>query len=310
MSESCALSVVVGDADAEPRRLAGCVAALRAATAQLDAEIVIAAPADRAERCAARGERGVRVIASDGRFTPQLWRDGLRASRGRVVAFTISQCIVEPAWATGLLRALASTADDGAVTIGAGGSFALDADATVTDAAVCYLRYSAFLDEGREVRAVREIAGDNAAYRRDALERHDASFTDGFWEVDFHRRVRESEPATRLVLIPGAVARFAGAPGLGTVLGARFQHARHFGAWRVATGGRPAWAIVAAAPLVPALLAWRIIRRVWPQARERVRLALAAPALAALACAWAAGEAWGAVRGGPISASHSQTLIA
>jgi hypothetical protein len=178
---------------------------------------------------------------------------------------------------------------------GVGGPFDLAPHTSVTDWAVFYLRYSAFLHAPARRGVATEIAGDNAAYRRDALDRHAASFGEGFWEVDFHHRVR-AEGGT-LALVPDAAVTFGRSFPFGTILRQRFVHGRHFGAGRVASGARRAWQVVLAAPVVPLVLVRRIAARVLPHPRHRRRFALALPASLALAAAWSAGEAWGAVAG-------------
>ena len=81
-----------------------------------------------------------------------------------------------------------------------------------------------------------------------------------------------------------------------TIATHRFQHGREFGAGRV-RGGRPAWLLVLGAPAVPLILASRAASRVWGGGGSRPRFMAALPWFLVLASAWAAGEAWGAVRG-------------
>src|SRR5205814_4082254 len=119
-----------------------------------------------------------------------------------VVAFTTGHCIVDRDWAQAMLGAIAGGA------AGVAGALSLADDAGPVDWALFYLRYSAFLGRGESAPEVaHEIPGDNAAYSRDALARHAASFAQGFWEVDFHRRLRAENSATRLLFVPGMGAR-------------------------------------------------------------------------------------------------------
>jgi hypothetical protein len=71
-----------------------------------------------------------------------LWGAGLREARGRVVAFTIAQCVVEQGWARALLEGI----DGGAA--GVGGRLDVRGDASATARATFYLRYSAWLSAG------------------------------------------------------------------------------------------------------------------------------------------------------------------
>ena len=297
MPTSCALSVVVACTEAE-RSIESSLASFRAACAGIDAELLVldASRDDTADR-AQRVHRDGRVVRfPPGTLTPQLWAYGYSASRGRVVAFTTGHCIASPRWARAMLGGIQAGAT------GVGGPIDLAPGTSVIDWAVFYLRYSAFL-HSVPGGVVDEIAGDNAAYRRDALDRHAATFGDGFWEVDFHRRVRAEGGI--LALVPAAAVTFGRAFPFGAILRQRFAHGRHAGAWRVAAGVRAGWQVVLAAPLVPFVLARRIAARVLPLRRHRRRFVLALPASVALAAAWSAGEAWGAVAGSGVHPAMS-----
>jgi hypothetical protein len=209
-------------------------------------------------------------------------------SCGRVVAFTTGHCEVGDEWA----RALIAGIETGAT--GVAGALSLHPDASATDEAVFYLRYSAFLTGANGgIRKAEEIPGDNAAYRRDSLDRHASSFADGFWEVDFHRRIRAE--GSYLAFVPDADVRFGPSAPLGSYVRQRFAHGCFTGSWRVQTGARSTWQVVGAAPLVPFVLMARIARRVLPRPADRSRFLHAVPPLLALATAWALGEAYGAV---------------
>lgn len=263
--------------------------ALERACAGMDAEILVACPS----RVPVPPSLGAAcpsahvVRARAGALVPDLWASGFRASSGRIVAFTVEQCLVGPEWARGLTAAI----DEGAA--GAGGPLALHADTTPVDCAVYLLRYSAFMPHPTRRRAA-EIAGDNAAYVRAALERHAASFDRGFWEVDFHRRIRSE--GGYLLSVPEATAAFAGPCSLRSMLRQRYLHGRHSGALRTRSGGIPIWRSLLAAPLVPTVLAARVLGRTLRRRAYLLRALASLPALLALAGAWAIGEADGAWR--------------
>jgi len=228
-----------------------------------------------------------------GTLTPVLWSTGLAMSKGRIVAFTTGQFCVGREWARSLIAGI-----DGGAT-GAAGGLELAKGNGASDAAVFFLRYSAFLGARARPEEVREIPGDNAAYAREALDRHAASFEKGFWEVEFHDRIRGE--GARLKFVPGAESQFLSGHGFRSFAAHRFAHGCHFARWRVHVAGRPAWKILLASPAVPLLLVSRIARRVLPRPSDRLRFVSALPALFAFATAWAAGEAWGAVT----AASHA-----
>jgi hypothetical protein len=166
---------------------------------------------------------------------------------------------------------------------------------------VYYLRYWAFmaatLGSGM---TTGEIAGDNAAYRRDCLDRHVATLAHGFWEVDFHRLVRAE--GGWLAAVPAAVVEFGQSFPLRTIVRHRFAHGAHFGAGRVRGGTRSAWQCVLAAPLVPLVLAARAGSRAMRQRTDATRFVTALPWFLVLAASWAAGEACGALRRRPLAA--------
>ena len=291
-----ALSVVIACTDAR-RTLGACLSSIAIACEGIDAEVIVVNASGDDTSAVAQNDCSIQVIGLPvGTLTPRLWAAGLARARGRAVAFTISQCQVGAGWARALLAGLESGAT------GAGGALLPAESCGPVDLAVFYLRYSAFLGAGeRTVEQAAEIPGDNAAYRGDALQRHASSFADGFWEVDFHRRIRAE--GARLVFVPGAEARFGPAAPLLSIARQRFSHGRHSGSWRIATGVRSGWQVIAAAPVVPMLLTFRIARRVLARRADRVRFLSAVPALLLLSCAWAAGEAWGAVAdAGPVLA--------
>jgi hypothetical protein len=287
------LSVVIACTDAG-RSITECVRRLKTACAGVAAELlVVDASADDTAAQAAAFE-GVRVVQLPyGTLTPHLWAEGYRRASGRVIAFTTGHCLAAPTWTTAMLDAL----EDGAA--GAGGPLVLARSAGALDAAVYYLRYSAFtprtLGAGR---LAGEIAGDNAAYARDGLDRHADSLADGFWELDFHRLLRAD--GGWLAGVPAAGMEFGRSFPAGTIVRHRFAHGMHFGAGRVKGGRRTAWQMVLSAPLVPAVLAIRTGRRVVYDAGSAGQFVRALPWLLVLASAWAAGEAWGALHGAPM----------
>ena len=223
-------------------------------------------------------------------LTPQLWAEGLAVARGTHVAFTLANCEVSSEWARAVIDALGSGA------AGVAGPIERAPGLGPVDRAIYYLRYSAFLPSRVGDGAVAgEIPGDNAAYRRDVLDRHRDAISDGFWEVLFHRHLRGD--GGQLWTRRAAVARFTGGVSLRQALQHRFAHGRHFGAWRVKAALRRPWQILAAAPLVPWVLMGRAAARSLPFSEHRWSFITSAPVLFLAACAWAAGEAVGAVTG-------------
>jgi glycosyltransferase involved in cell wall biosynthesis len=286
------LSVIVASIDAS-HSIGPCVTHLERSCAGLQSEIIVvdASRDDTPTRLKASSDAAGFVRCEPGTLAPELWATGYRRASGRIVAFTTGHCLVSPGWARALIAAL----DAGAS--GAGGPLVLADGTRVLDWAVFYLRYAGFMPHMLGAgKTSGEIAGDNAAYARAVLDRHASTYDQGFREVDFHRLHRSD--GGWLAAVPDATLAFSHSFPATTILAHRFVHGRHFGAGRVARGGRAAWQIVLAAPLVPFVLAFRAGRRAIGGPRPW-RFGVALPWFLVLASAWAAGEAIGAWTANP-----------
>ncbi len=278
------LTVVVGAVDSS-RSLGRCLESLRVSCTGLDAEIVVAAagPDDAAHASSLMPD--VRTITMPVEtLTPVLWSEGIASSSGDVVALTTGHCFVTPDWARSLLSALES----GAAAIG--GPMRLAGDASLVDAAIFFLRYSAFL-EGLPDGVVRDIAGDNAAYVREKIPGSAWSREGGFWEVDVNREILAKGGSLRWA--SRAVAEFGHSFHMNSICRHRFAHGRLFGRSR-ASGGESGARIIAGAPAVPFVLLSRIAKRVARRPAYRREFVASIPAILALATCWASGEAAGA----------------
>ena len=288
VSETCELSVIVGSLDAAGT-LGECLTALVESCAGIDAEILVVDASDDDSVDVARSFPMVRVSCLPaGTLVPALWGAGLREARGRVVAFTIAQCCVEPEWARSLLEGIATGA------VGVGGRLGVRRGTSATGRATFYLRYSAWLavPDG----PAHEIPGDNAAYEHLALRSVRDASGGPFWEVEAHARLRAL--GRTLVVSPGATAWFTDQTPLGTMAARRFAHGRHSGAFRVRSGIRRRWQMVLGAPLVPLVLLVRVGRRVARAPSHAVGFVSSLGAFLVLASAWAAGEAIGGFTAG------------
>ena len=283
------LSVIVGSLDGAGT-IRDCLTALQAACAGIDAEILVAdASADDSARIARESLPDARVLSLPaGTLVPALWGAGLREARGRVVAFTIAPCVVDPGWARALLDGIRSGA------AGVGGRLGVRHGTSATGRATFYLRYSAWLSvaDGPAV----EIAGDNAAYDHEALRAVGESSGGSFWEIEAHARFRAA--GKRLIVHPGATAWFTDDTALGTMAARRFAHGRHSGSFRVRSGIRTRWQMVLGAPLVPFVLLLRVAKRVARAPGHMAGFATSMGAFFVLAAAWAAGEAIGGFTAG------------
>lgn len=280
------LSVVVGSVESESS-ISRCLDALVRSCAGIDAEIlVVDAGGGTVIEHAVRSHPGIVFFPMPAdTLTPRLWSEGLAASSGHIVAFTTGHCFVTEEWAASLLRAAGGDA------AAAGGPIRLATDASTLDAAIFFLRYSAYMNAG-VTREVCDIAGDNAAYVKGRIPGGSWSREHGFWEHDVNRAIRTC--GGTLHWANGAVAEFGSSFDFRSICRHRFAHGRLFGVARAGRGESPA-RIVLASPLVPFVIAaragWRAMR--FPLYRTRFLAAL--PLMLLVAFCWALGEARGAL---------------
>jgi hypothetical protein len=246
--------------------------------AGLDAEVLVVAPSGSREAELARDVAPVLEVAGDP-LVPDLWKAGIDATTGELVAVTIAQCVPAPGWLPALVGALDP------LSVAAGGPVVLRSRRPVVTAAF-YLRYSSYRRPFSRREAL-DVPGDNAIYRRSALDAVRDVWRHGFWENEVNVALRAR--GETLVLDPRPVVALRTVGGFRAFWRQRVRHGRVFGAWRAATGaGR--WRAVLA-PLVPLGMLTRIVRRV--PSGERLRFAVALPFLVAFVLAWVAGETIG-----------------
>jgi hypothetical protein len=279
-----ALSVVVA-CDGSLDRVADRLHAIAVACEGIDAEAILVHAADTPVALPRVPPIATSVIAAPSTLVPVLWGRGIHEARGRIVALSTTQFRVRESWARELCAAF-MTRD----VVGAGGIMALPRNADALTRAVFLIRYSEHMSNATEPA---DIAGDNAAYLRDAVLRACPDVAAGFWEVDVHRVMRAH--GGRIVHAPRAVAEFEPALSARAMVANRFVHGSHFGAYRVRALGWPRWRAVAVTPLVPAVLLARIAARLRRARQPLAQMLPLLPAMGLLLGAWAAGEARGAL---------------
>ena len=279
-----AITVVVGSNDT-PGAVATCLDALAPQIGDGVEVLVVepvASPAD-----VQRRYPFARFLVRPGALVPELWRDGIDAARGDIVALTISPMQPASDWVDVVL-AQHTTADAVAGAIEPGTGLRL------RDWAEYFCRYAPDMLPFAAHECV-DLPGDNAAYRRAVLEETRDLYRDGFWEPVVHRRLKES--GRRLWHTPELVVRQGRSAGFTPFLRQRYLHGRAHGMKRGEryTTGRNVAGILGS-PLVPPLLTFRVLREVLRRGRCRTRVLLSVPLLLVFDTAWAAGEAVGHVR--------------
>lgn len=275
-------------------------ACLRSLLAQRPDELVVvdASTDGTADLVAACGPAVRHLCAPASTLTPVLWQMGYEATAGNseIVAFTIAQCIPHDNWLAQIRDGL--TSEDSPVA-GVGGPIAPPERGGWRDWALYFSRYSAFLPEASSVtQPIAEIAGDNAAYQRAALEACAGTMQEGFWETLVHACLRSH--GRSLQWQPQMQVRFGRTGSLREVARLRFRHGRHYAATR--PGNTPLRRLLRllTAPALPFLLLARIAGRVnRRQPAWRRKLLGALPALWLILLAWSWGEMAGYLSGRP-----------
>jgi hypothetical protein len=232
------------------------------------------------------------VQAEPFELTPHLWERGIRRSRGEVVVITTAHFVPGRDWLAAIRAAhgrLAAPAVGGRIDPPAGG--------TPRGWATYLLRYSQYLSH-RVEQPVTDLAGDNASYKRAALQSLEESPGQGFWEQEFHRALLEDGKS--LLFVPEIAVRQAVSAPFWQFSRQRFQHGRRYGAARVLRFGPLERALrISTAPLIPAVFLAKIFRRVVGDGRYLGVLLRSLPILAAYLLFWAAGETCGYLGFGP-----------
>ncbi len=232
----------------------------------------------------------VRVIrAPPSALIPELWGLGMGKSRGSIIAITTAHFVPAPDWVGAMLEAHAGAA------AAVGGAIESAEPASAVDWAVYFCRYSQYMlpfERG----PVREIAGDNASYKRTHIERYRHVWRNGFWELAIHAELRKA--GLQLLLVPSVVVFHHRSFGLRSFVTQRFWHGMQFGRHRAFRVRRPQRALyIALSPAIPLVFLVRIGRQVFGKRRNRTKFVVSLPALVLFLLAWSCGELLGYLRG-------------
>jgi GT2 family glycosyltransferase len=284
------VSVVVAS-NRDKALLHACLGSLLGQCQRMNAELLVAragAPSDVAPL--AKSYPSVRFVnAPVDASIPQLRAIGMAQASGDVVALTEDHCIADENW----VEALTLSASGDADVVGGGMDNARRSRAV--DWAAYFAEYGFFSPE-RPERAGGPplLTGANVAYKRHVIADVIGWAQDGEWENVAH---------TRLVA-RGSMLRFARTAAiyqnqsysLAAFCTDRFEHGRDYARKRLSEDPNASrWFLLAASPLLPPLLTWRVARA---SARSRWGTFLRAlPATVLFLTAWSVGEAVGYLRG-------------
>lgn len=226
------------------------------------------------------------VLHLEDGLVPELWAEGVRAARGRLVALTAASVVVGPDFVDQTLAAH----DAGEAVVG--GPIEAAAGLGAVDRAVYLCRFSPYQLPLRAGRTP-EIAGDNASYDAGLLHAHADLYADGFWEPFIHKVLRDE--GGQLELRAERPVRYVGGVSAGTFSAHRFRHGRIFG--RERAEGHPRRKVlidIVTAPLVPFVMSARVVG----EAAARRRVLTVAPVLPIVLwfyVCWASGEVVGRI---------------
>ena len=274
------VSVVIGS-NAPPESLEACLAALEAQRGGSEVLVLegTASPAGLRERFP-----WAQYVERPGLLVPELWRDGIEAAEGEIVALTIAQMVPAPDWLAQVRAQLAGyDAVGGAIDPGKG--------LRLTDWAEYFCRYVRDMRPFAPRDTV-DLPGDNAAYKRALLEMVRERWRDGFWENVVHRYLAADgvalHQAPEVVVFQGRSAGWSAFTAQRAAHGRKYGHQRgvHFSRARNLLG-------VLASPVVPFLMTWRVLRQVLRKRRYRLRALASLPLILSFNVVWAYAEARG-----------------
>ncbi len=220
---------------------------------------------------------------------PELWSAGIAVSSGQIIAITIAQFVPACNWISSIIKSLQPPYS------AVGGAIENSDTASLCDWALYFCRYSNYMLPFAK-REVNDMAGDNAAYIRDALEPYKGIFEKGFWETKVNAAMIKD--GRKILLTPDIVAVHKKSFGLISFSIQRFSHGYHYGKERFPDQMIiKRFVYILASPLIPFVHFSRILQRVLQRGRYKIKLALSLPVLFVFIMYWTTGEFCGYISG-------------
>lgn len=275
-----------------PELLAACLAALDGQCRRLGAPIVVARPETGAALATFQARfPQVRVVSASGGDIPRLRGAALLAieaepaSAAELVALTEDHCVVADDWLDAFLHGHTAT---GADVVG-GGMGNAQPDRAI-DWAAYFSEYGFFSWTRPPSPGMPLLTGANVAYARSVLPQAARWAANGDWENVIHERLAAG--GRRLAFVAAARVRQNLTYRLGAFCRDRYEHGREYARVRVSRPGHPPrLALVAGAPILPALLVARVGRAA--AAIDRAAFLRALPITTLFLATWVAGEVVG-----------------
>lgn len=277
------LSIIVGSQNARSS-ISDCLCALESQRNGEEVEILVVdnSTDDTAEIVSNQFPQIRLVRAAQDKLMPELWEAGIQQSTGECVAITTSHFVPASNWIKEILKAH----EDRYPAIG--GAIENDKASGLVTWAIYFCRYSPYMLPFREKR-VQDFAGDNASYKRSALDRCREARRDGFWESFVHAEMRRQ--GLELLITPSIVVYHQKCFTFAGFMKQRFWHGRQFGSGRASNVSPLKRTIyVLLSPLIPLLYLSRITRRVLNKRKCFKKYLLSLPILLLFLLSWATGE--------------------
>lgn len=220
---------------------------------------------------------------------PQLRADGIEAASGDIIAIIEDHCMVPDDWIATIAEAHDS--EYGAI----GGAVENGSVDRLIDWAVYLCEYSDMMLPILEGETD-GIAGNNAAYKREALESVDDETLQNCWEYFIHREMREA--GVRFRSLPDLVVSHKKEFGFLYFLAQRFYYSRSFAGMRRQEIDPPRRLLYAlASPFLTPLMLYRVARQVLRKQRYVGTFIKALPFLLPFMISYAVGEGVGYLLG-------------
>ncbi|HBX39380.1 MAG TPA: hypothetical protein DEG64_02625 [Marinobacter adhaerens] len=253
-------------------------------------EFLVCSGSDRTLLADVPEKPNVRIVTaqSDNRI-PLLWADGIREATAHKIALTTAHCVPTNDW---LDRLLAYPMDGNQVAVG--GAIENAENDTRIGGVIYLLRYVRYTG-ARPSGPARDLAADNALYRKADILAHEDLLKIGFWEPSFHERFlaegKSLEFDNQLVVVHHncyTAKQF---------VRQRYSHGIEFGAARARTMTGPRrLMMIALAPLIPVVFTRKIMASARQDNRFNLGLNREMGWLLVFVLAWSAGEAVGYIR--------------
>lgn len=228
-------------------------------------------------------------IFTSPKLIPELWGEGILQSSGEIIAFTTAHCIPDGMWVSEMIKA--HQAPYAAI----GGAIELSETAPIVDWAIYFCRYTPFmkpLPKG----FVKEVPGDNASYKKYALDECKELCKNGFWETVINAKLRQK--GEQLFSSPNIIVYHQQSFSLFGFSKQRFLHGIHFGITRSAELSFIKKIIyIILSPLIPFIFFSHIAKMILKKKTNIKKFILSAPILFIFLISWAMGEWWGYVLG-------------